>query len=397
MANELVSRPQFAKLGDLLIKNPQYGLTATSADAGNIHYLRISDITDDGMLKPDEFRFVNIEGKEFKKFKLENDDLLIARSGSVGRSFLFRNTGKQAVFASYLIRFKLNKNKVIPRYVFYYTMSPNFKAFIKRKKKTVAQPNINAKEFSEAEVPIFPIPTQQKIATVLERTHQLKRKRVQANQMTTKILLAVFLQMFADPATNSKGWEMARIGDFATVWSGGTPSRRVKEYFEGDIPWVTTTQANDYVVNSALQTITRLGLEKSNAKLCPEQTVLVAMIGAGKTRGMTTILNIEAATNQNFAAILPSARVHPFYLWQLLRLSYERLRSLGRGVNQPALNLDIVRSIDVALPPLEIQKQFADIVERVLVLKDKQGLSEIHISKLYDSVLSKAFSGELVR
>ena len=92
---------------------------------------------------------------------------------------------------------------------------------------------------------------------------------------------------------------------------------------------------------------------------------MVAMYGQGKTRGQAGLLKIEASTNQACAAIVPNESYCTEYLFKLIQLSYETLRSLGRGGNQPNLNLSMIKEFLVMCPPVELQNQFAEFVEQV--------------------------------
>ena len=93
-------------------------------------------------------------------------------------------------------------------------------------------------------------------------------------------------------------WDTSKIDKIASVTSGGTPSRANPEYWNGDIPWVTTSLVDFNVILSAEEFITKEGVNNSSAKLFPKDTILMAMYGQGITRGKVAILGIEATTNQ---------------------------------------------------------------------------------------------------
>ena len=169
------------RLGEIT-KRYQYGLTtASSADAGGYPLLRISDIDDNGNLKEQGLRFVKCDDTTYEKYRLEKGDILIARSGSVGRSFLYEGKPQDAIFASYLIRFKPTKKIIDPKFLFYFTHSGEYLGFINWKKHTLSQPNINAQELKSLEIPLPPLPIQQRIAT------ELKEKIVEAEKLHTSI------------------------------------------------------------------------------------------------------------------------------------------------------------------------------------------------------------------
>ena len=91
---------------------------------------------------------------------------------------------------------------------------------------------------------------------------------------------------------------------------------------------------------------------------------MIAMYGQGKTRGMTAYLGIEACTNQACACILPSDKINQTFLWQFFILSYDNLRDMAKGGNQPNLNGNIIKNYPVLYPPIELQGQFAAFVEQ---------------------------------
>jgi type I restriction enzyme S subunit len=156
-----------------------------------------------------------------------------------------------------------------------------------------------------------------------------------------------------------KEWEAKRLGDLASVSAGGTPSRTNTHYWNGDIPWVTTTEVDFCTIDRAEQFITEEGLKNSAAKLLPRGTLLMALYGQGKTRGKVGILGIDAATNQACAAIAPNRSVSPEFIFHFLSSQYESIRKLSNTGNQENLNGAIVRSISVLLPPPEEQRAIA--------------------------------------
>ena len=149
------------------------------------------------------------------------------------------------------------------------------------------------------------------------------------------------------------------------VCSGGTPDRKKSEYWtNGNIPWVKTTELQNSTIYRTEEYITDKGLSESSAKIVPPETILIAMYGQGKTRGMTAFLGIEASTNQACACILPTDRVRMKFLWQYFISQYEDLRNLAKGSNQANLNAGMIKDYLVPLPNLEEQKQFEQLVEQ---------------------------------
>ena len=161
------------------------------------------------------------------------------------------------------------------------------------------------------------------------------------------------------------GWHMRKLGQIAKVFNGTTPSRAKRAYWDGGtIPWLSSGKVNDYVVQTPSQLITERAYKKSSVSIVPRGSVILGLVGQGKTRGMSAWLNIDACINQNLAAIVPGREVDGRYLQHVLTAFYKNVRELGRGGNQEALNCDIVSRLRIPLPPLQEQISLRESIER---------------------------------
>jgi len=157
-------------------------------------------------------------------------------------------------------------------------------------------------------------------------------------------------------------WGCVKLGSLSKVFSGGTPSRKNPDFWNGQIPWIKTGQINNGRIYEAEEYITEKGLKRSSAKLTPAGTILIALYGQGKTRGQVGLLCIDAAINQACAAIVPNEPLDVHFLLNFLKAKYHQIRNLSNTGNQENLNADIVKSINVPLPPLSEQEKIADIL-----------------------------------
>ncbi|HFD88001.1 MAG TPA: restriction endonuclease subunit S [Gammaproteobacteria bacterium] len=157
---------------------------------------------------------------------------------------------------------------------------------------------------------------------------------------------------------------IVRLGDIAKIYSGGTPSRYNPAYWGGDIPWVKTTQIqNCHISEDDIdEWITKEGMKNSSAKPVPRGSILMAMIGQGKTRGQVAILDVDATTNQNAAAIQLDSQHDRDYVFQQLLFRYKHIRNVSNASGQQNLNLEIIRSITFPSPPLPEQTAIADLL-----------------------------------
>ncbi|MER6911465.1 restriction endonuclease subunit S [Streptomyces sp. NPDC000594] len=175
----------------------------------------------------------------------------------------------------------------------------------------------------------------------------------------------------------SGDWTDRKIGDFAQVRSGGTPSTAVDAYWGGEIPWMSSGEVHQKQIRRVVGRITRLGLQKSAAQLMPPGTVLIALAGQGKTRGTVAFSRIELATNQSIAGIGPSGEHDSDYLYYNLDSRYSELRgeSAGDG-GRGGLNLAIIKRLSVSFPSREEQAAIArvllDVDSELEVLHDRR-------------------------
>ena len=162
-----------------------------------------------------------------------------------------------------------------------------------------------------------------------------------------------------------EGWECKALADVARVTSGGTPSRNNLAYWENrDIPWIRTTEVqNCYIYQQdVVEYISKEGMDNSSAKLLPVNTILMAMIGQGKTRGQLALLKISATTNQNAAAIIFNENQYPEFYFQYLLTQYENIRNYSNSAGQSNLSGGLVKEIKVPVPPLPEQQKIAQIL-----------------------------------
>ena len=168
----ITSKFQKYQLSQLSEYKLTYGSGASAVEYdGIIRYVRITDIQEDGKLGESIVSPSIYEDK----YLLNDGDILFARSGAtVGKTYHYKSNNGRAIYAGYLIRFIPNKSIVLPEYIFYYTRSEFYKSFIKQSAQTVAQPNINAKQYGELIVPLPPLALQQSFASKIEAIEKQK-------------------------------------------------------------------------------------------------------------------------------------------------------------------------------------------------------------------------------
>jgi type I restriction enzyme S subunit len=191
-------------------------------------------------------------------------------------------------------------------------------------------------------------------------------------------------------------WESKKLGEVADISSGGTPSRNNQNYWNGNIPWVSTSLIDFNKIEETEEYITKEGLKNSSAKLFPVGTLLMAMYGQGKTRGKIAILNIEASTNQACGAIITNSKsLNSSFAFQNLSKRYDEIRDLSNQGGQENLSGGILKGIDITLPTLAEQIKIVSFLnavdDKLNALKQKK----ILLKEYKKGVMQKIFSQEL--
>ncbi|MCO5382312.1 MAG: restriction endonuclease subunit S [Methanosarcina barkeri] len=161
-------------------------------------------------------------------------------------------------------------------------------------------------------------------------------------------------------------WEVVKVNDFCDVKTGGTPSTKNKDFWDGDIPWMSSGEINKKFVYNTEKKITQKGLENSNARILPADSVMMALNGQGKTRGSVAVLKIPSTCNQSLACMIPNPKInHYLYLFYNLQSRYSEIRNYTGDTGREGLNIKIIKDMNVPLPPLPEQQKIASILSKV--------------------------------
>jgi len=390
---------RYLQLKDLLIRKPQYGLTAKSiSERKGVRYIRISDITDFGKLKFTDQKFVDIDKETFDNYRLEEDDVLIARSGSVGRIYLHEGTHEPSVFASYLIRFKLDKQKIVPKFLFYYCLSPFYKNFIQETLRVVAQPNINAKELCRLKVPVPSLDVQRRVVARLEeitaKIEHAKKLREEALKETEKIMQTTLHQIFSNP--EQKGWKLSTLEEVAPIQSNSIQSLdpdRLYNYISLEHIESNTGRLINFAPTP--------GAEIKSSKIAfTREHVLY-----GKLRpylNKVFVPDFDGICTTELVPLLPRKETitREFLAWQLRSPQFVNYAMSNlTGTRMPRISLEALKNAKVAIPPIDEQIRIAALLDKlqnqIAEIRQCQKETVEKLEKMTQTILKKAFMGEL--
>ena len=190
-------------------------------------------------------------------------------------------------------------------------------------------------------------------------------------------------------------WEIVRLEDICYISTGTTPSTKRTDYYSGSIPFIKTAEITNNIINKASNHINQQAVEDYSLKIYKPGTVFLAMYGQGKTRGQTSLLNIEATTTQNTAALIPQTNLNSKYLWIYLMSQYERLRHSGDHGQISHLNLGYVKEIRIPLPSTTEQSKIASVLSTVDRKIETEQARKAALDNLFKSLLANLMTGKI--
>jgi len=359
--------------------------------------------------------------KDFKSFiseevaknsvELKQNDILFAGSGEtvedIGKSVAFINNCKAFVGGDTIV-FTPKKNLLNSVFMSYQLNNNASRKQLRKLAQGNSVVHIYSKGLMTLKVNFPPLEEQKKIAEILSTVDQ-KIAFVEENiSQTEELKKGLRQELFCNGIGHSdfndtefgkrpESWKIEKLGDLTSLTVGGTPSTKIEEYWTPqEVPWLSSGEVNKKIVFDTDNMISEEGLNNSAAKLVSKNSVLMGLAGQGKTRGTVAITETELSTNQSVASILPSEDLDMYFIYHNLDSRYEEIRAMSTGVGgRSGLNLAILRSIKIALPPLEEQKQIANILkivdQKLEVLKDKKESFE----KLKKGLMQKLLTGEV--
>ena len=251
------------------------------------------------------------------------------------------------------------------------------------------------KEISKRVVEQIPIPVppreeQERIVEELDcLSGVIERKREQLRELDA-LAQSIFYQMFGDPITNEKGWEVSPFNEMAEVVGGSTPKTNIEEYWNGNNYWVTPAELHgERYICSTERCITDDAVNKTHLTLLPIGTVLLS---SRAPIGKVCITRVPMYCNQGFKNIICSDRLHYEYVYQFLLDKTEYLNSLGTGATFKEISKRVVEQITIPVPPMDLQYQFAKRIDRIEQQKKLISQSIKEVEDLFNSRMSYYFN-----
>lgn len=318
---------------------------------------------------------------KMKSFAVSGGDIIVSCAGTIGEMYELPDDAEEGIINQALMRVRIKKsviNSMIFRCVFDKMISTegvkisngsalkNIPPFADMKKQSVFVPSL---------------PEQQKIAeflstidTVIEKQKETVSAWEERKKGVMQKLFSQEVRFKADDGSEFPDWEEKKIDDVATCFAGATPSTKIPEYWEhGTIRWMSSGEVNNGQIHDTEKRISQLGFDKCSTKMVKPNTVVMALAGQGKTRGMVAITRVPLCTNQSLCAIETNDDICDDYLYQYLQTQYNNLRLISSGDGtRGGLNLRLVGGYIVGVPCLAEQQKIADCLSAFDEVIEKQ-------------------------
>ena len=282
--------------------------------------------------------------------------------------------------------------------------------------------DLSMRNFSLVDLPLPPTEEQNAIVAFLDRKLEeidrfiaAKKRMIELLEEQKAAMIDRAVTKGLDPNTKMKpsglawlgdvpaGWRILRIRHLGRVGNGSTPNRGETKYWTGGTyPWLNSGVVNKRIVTSAEEFVTETALRECHLPKVPAQSVLLAITGQGKTRGMAALLLCEATINQHLAYIVPRRQaISPEYLHMVLRGLYAQLRAIsdGEGSTKGALTCDDIKRFPLPVPPQAEQQSIVTHLAQMLNTADTAiGRTEREIDLMTEyrtALISDAVTGNI--
>lgn len=364
-----------------------------------VKILRNTNFNGDGTFDYSDAVEFEVERKQLQSRLLECGDIILERSGGgptqpVGRVALFTLKGDNYSFSNFTTRIRVkDKNGVNTYFLWRFLRGLYTQGFTERiQRQTHGIKNLEFDLYKKLLVPLPPLPTQHKIVEILEEADNLRKLRRQADEKTKNLIPSLFVQMFGDPATNPKGWKMKKLGDVVDKVS--------LQIMPTDYPDTEFVYIGLEHIESNTGQLAKINYQSGESIKSSKNKFEKGDILYGKLRpylNKVWLSDRSGICSTDIWVIRPiNDKTTGYFISTFLRFQQivKRLNSKTEGANLPRVKTESFNKIPLPLPPL--QQEFAKLVEEVEAEKARQAESRKKLDELFQSLIQRAFTGELV-
>jgi len=328
-----------------------------------------------------------------EKYLLEDGDLLIGMDGEFNCA---RWKGGKALLNQRVCRVIASSKNLDDQYLFYFLPRPLKQ--IEAKSNFVTVKHLSVKQIQAIKIPLPPLEEQRRIAAILDKADGVRRKRKEAIRLTEELLKSTFLEMFGDPVTNPKGWEIKKLEEVTTKITDGVHSR--PNYTEQGVPFISVKDITTGELKFDDCKFISEEDHKKYKKRCNPDLGDILYTKVGATYGRPALVNVKSEFSLYVSVCLIKPQrdlIFPEFLKEALAtpaLKRQADRSI-KGIGVPDLHLNMIKDFIVPVPPIYKQKEFLEIASKIQSSKESLTSCSQESENLFNSLLQRAFRGEL--
>ena len=380
---KMVSVLEVCKLNDQTVKEFK----------GTKEYVATGGIEKDKIVS---FTKVNFEDKPSRANReVEIGDILLAKMKDTDKVLLINEDNENYIYSTGFFTIKPDTNIVNTEYIYHVLKSDYFQGEKNKLAKGATQKALNNAGLKKIKIPVPSKTKQEKIVNALKNVESTLSKR-QQHEALSVLKQSVYLYMFGNPVTNKKGWETKKLKDLGLLARGKSKHRprNAPELLNGPYPLIQTGDIpkENLYIKSYNQTYSEFGLKQS--KLWPKDTLCITIAA---NIAHTGILTFDACFPDSIVGFTPKEGISNIFisLWfSFLQSNIERNAPQSAQKN---INLTILGDLDVIVPPSSLQSEFERRVKSIERQMNKLHESKSQLRSLYDTILHKAFNGELFK
>jgi len=388
----------------------------------NKYFIPFTNIANNFRIDPESLQTVIISENENQN-KVQKGDLFFLMSSEnyddVGKTAVLIDDLEETYLNSFCKGFRITKEKIVPEFLSYQLHSKQLRHNLLTGANGFTRINLKIDKVIDL-LTAIPTPEEQTaIAAYLDRkTAEIDeliadKKRLlelYEEEKTAIINQAVTKGINPNVPMKDSGiewlgeipehWETVNLKWVSKIYSGGTPSKNNEDFWQnGTIPWLNSGTVNQFFITEPSEYITEEALNSSSAKWIPENSIVIALAGQGKTKGMAAQVMFECTCNQSMGVIVPNDRIDNRFLLYYLTRNYQNIRNLGGGDKRDGINLEMVGGIPLPVIPLSEQAEIVNHIENYFSRLDaKKAKTEKLIELLTEyrtALISEVVTGKI--
>jgi restriction endonuclease S subunit len=375
-----------------------------------VGFLRAQNVINSNVLIDEDILYIDDEthNNELKRSQIFDGDVLLTIAGTIGRTAIVKNINIQLNCNQAVAIIRLGDSKINKEYLCHFIASPNAQEQFFKGMVTATIANLSLAQIRKLKIPLPPLPQQQKIANILDAADALRQNDKALIAKYDELTQALFLDMFGDPVSNPKGWDVVKLKDISTkIHSGNTPKGGSEVYVETGITFFRSQNVwKKRLVYEDIAFIDQETHSKMMKSSLKHKDILMTKTGRINTEnsslGRAAIyLGEDDKANVNghvYLIRLKKGALNEFVLHILTTKEYRgHIRSVCvGGIDKRQLNKEHIENFPIINPDMDLQIRFSKQLE---VIEEQKSIAQKSLEKsesLFNSLLQKAFKGELV-